>query len=75
VLRISFEIASSCISTPLPVFLEVFKAVLVSTLYAEELFCHNHLNGLNVSIAISVVGIRKNQKVTNMNNMAHAPTL
>lgn len=54
VLRISFEIASSCISTPLPAFLNVFKAVLVSTSWNDqELFWQNWLNGLNVSVAMA----------------------
>jgi hypothetical protein len=82
VLRIPFHIASSYISAPLPLFLEVFKAVLVNTLwYAEELFCHNRLNGLEsqhsdgLSMLIWVVGIRKNGKLTNLNSVAHAATL
>jgi hypothetical protein len=41
VIRIAFEIASSCIYTPLPAFLEVFEAVLEITFWnVAELFCH-----------------------------------
>jgi len=54
VLRISFEIASSCISTLLPGFLEIFEAVLESTFWnGVQQFCHGHLNGLNVSTAMA----------------------
>jgi hypothetical protein len=48
-----FEIASSCISALLPVFLVVFEAILESIFWnGARLFCHGHLNGLNVSIAM-----------------------
>jgi hypothetical protein len=36
-----FEIVSSCITTPLPAFLDVFESVLESTSWnAAELFCY-----------------------------------
>jgi len=45
VLRVFFEIASSCINTLLPAFLEVFEADLQSTCWnAAELFCHDCLS-------------------------------
>jgi hypothetical protein len=50
VLRIFFEVAFSCINTPLLAFLSVFEAVLKSTLWnAAELFGDGYLNGLNVT--------------------------
>jgi hypothetical protein len=50
----SFEIASSCITTPLTAFMEVFEAVLESTFWnAAELFCHGLLEVLNISIAMT----------------------
>ena len=45
VLRIFFEIATSCINTLLPTFFEVFEADLESTYWnAAGLFCRGHLN-------------------------------
>jgi len=60
-------------------FLGIFEAVLESTFWnAAELFCHGHLNGLNVSTAMAFQCLfqswenGKNCKVTNLENMAHA---
>lgn len=54
VLRISFEIASLCVNTLLPAFLEVCKAVLENTSWnAAELFCRGRLSGLNVIISMA----------------------
>jgi hypothetical protein len=61
-----FEIASSCINKLLPVFLEVFEAVLESSFWngvlswlSEWPECQ-HSEGL--SLLISVVGVRKNAR-------------
>ena len=71
--RHTFEIASSCINTPLPAFLEVLEAVLkrnycntaaVLSWPSEWLECQRS-DGL--SMTLSVVG---NRKVTNLENMA-----
>jgi len=50
----SYEVASSCINTPLPALLEVFEAVQESTSWnPAELFCHGCLNGQNVNISMA----------------------
>jgi hypothetical protein len=76
VLWISFEIISSCINAPLPVFLDVLEEVLKSTFWnaaavlswlSERLECQ-HSDDL--PMLLSVVGIRKNPKVTNLENMS-----
>jgi hypothetical protein len=78
---ISFKIASSYNNTPLPTFLGVFVVVLESTFWnAAELFCHGHLNGLNVSTAMAFQSLfqsrekGKNHKASNLENMVHAAT-
>jgi hypothetical protein len=54
VLRIFYEVTSSCIKTPLSTLLEVFEAVQESTFWnLAELFCHGCLNGRNVNIAMA----------------------
>jgi hypothetical protein len=51
----SFKIASSCNNTPLLTSLWVFGAVLESTFWnAAELFCHGHLNDLNISTGMAL---------------------
>jgi hypothetical protein len=69
VLRISFEIASSCINTLLPVFLEVFEAILESNFWnGVQLFLSRpsewtecqHSDG--ISVPISVMGVSKNAR-------------
>jgi len=77
VLRISFEIASLCVSTPFPAFLEVCEAVLENTSWnAAEFFCRGRLNGLNVIISMAFQCSLQSWEYENNNlkatNLTHA---
>jgi hypothetical protein len=76
-LRISFEIASSCVNTPFPAFLEVCKTALEITSWnAAEPFYRGRLNGRNVIIPMAFQSSLQSWEYENNNlqvtNLAHA---